>query len=373
MIAIVRKLIALGAVLAAGGAPAQAGSDFFAVGDAEIERLGVELGVVEPAQRVELAAAPATLVVPPQRHALVSAPQAGIVARLLAAEGDVVTAGQPVAEIDSVEHLERQRDYLDAVAAAELAAAQEARDRGLFDEGVIAERRLAETSVAARAAQSRLDQARAQLELSGFTRADVDRLAANRRLTARLVLRAPLAGTVVAVHRGVGGHVDALAPVLAVADLGELWLEARLPQETAAFVAVGMEAVVAPPAGTERSGTVTAVGGVVDAATQTVLVRAAIDNADGALRAGQVLTARILSSSEGDAWSVPIAALTRHGTETLLFVRTGTDVRVQRVDVIGEDGARAYLGGGLEPRARIAVSGVSALKALWLAAGEGGG
>jgi cobalt-zinc-cadmium efflux system membrane fusion protein len=366
-------LLALSVGWAATTAAAQAGGSTFEVSDAELARLGVELALPEPAEFVELAGAPAVVVVPPARQALVSAPQAGIVARLLVAEGDLVAAGQPLAELDSADYLERQRDYLDAAAAAELASAQEARDRGMFDEGIIAERRLAEASAAARAARSRLDQARAQLELAGFARADVERLAAERRLATRLVLRAPLDGTVVAVPGTVGGRVDALDPVLAIADLRELWLEARLPQERAAHVAVGMSVVVAPPARAERTGTVTAVGGAVDPATQTVLVRAAIDNADGALRAGQALTARIRANAARGAWSVPVAALTRQGDETMLFVRDGAVMLVRSVTVVGEDGARAYVDGGVDASRRIAVAGVSALKALWLSTVEEGG
>jgi cobalt-zinc-cadmium efflux system membrane fusion protein len=370
----VRRLLALGVLVVTVGAAAQTNEESFAASDAELARLGVEVGSVELAERVELAAAPAAVVVPPSRQALVSAPQGGVVARLLVAEGDVVAVAQPLAEIDSAEYLERQRDYLDAVAAAELAGTQEARDRGLFDEGIIAERRVAETSAMARAARSRLDQAGAQLALAGFTRADLERLATERRLATRIVLRAPLAGTVVAVHGSVGGRVGALDPVLAVADLRELWLETRLPQERAAGVAVGMSVAVAPPGHAELVGTVTAIGGVVDPATQTVLVRAAIDNSSGALRAGQFLTARIRAPApSGGVLVVPVAALTRHEGDILLFVRSGGDVLARRVAVLGEDGARAYVRGDLKQSELIAVAGIGALKALWLSAREEGG
>lgn len=370
----IRRIFALGIVVATVGAAAQTNEESFAASDAELARLGVEVGSVELAERVELAAAPAAVVVPPSRQALVSAPQGGVVARLLVAEGDVVAVAQPLAEIDSAEYLELQRDYLDAVASAELAGTQEARDRGLFDEGIIAERRLAETSAMARAARSQLDQAGAQLALAGFTRADLERLAGERRLATRIVLRAPLAGTVVAVHGSVGGRVDALDPVLAVADLRELWLETRLPQERATGVAVGMSVAVAPPGRAELVGTVTAIGGVVDPATQTVLVRAAIDNSSGALRAGQFLTARIRAPApSGGVLVVPVAALTRHDGDTLLFVRSGGDLLVRRVAVLGEDGARAYVRGDLEQSELIAIAGIGALKALWLSASEEGG
>jgi cobalt-zinc-cadmium efflux system membrane fusion protein len=368
------RLTALLAVATLCASTVHAAEDLFAVTNQELERLGVRLGNVEPVELMELAAAPAEVVVPPSRQALVSAPLGGVVARLLVAEGETVTAGQVLAELDSIDYLERQRGYLDTAAAFELAAAQEARDRGLYDEGIIAERRLTEATATARAARALLDQARAQLELAGLTPADLTRLAAQRRLTARIVLRAPFAGVIAAAHTEVGGRVDAFDPVFAVADLGELWLELQLPQENAALVARGMGVAADAPGGATITGVITTVGGVVDAETQMVLVRAVVENPDGLLRAGQFLRARVLARPPADgAFAVPAASVTRHEGEALLFVRSGGDVAVQRVAILAVDGERIYVAASIGRDARVAVDGISALKALWLSAAEEGG
>ncbi len=362
-------MVAVASAIAATGAMAE---DRFAVSDEQLTRLGVTLGSAEPVELIELAAAPASVVVPPARQALVSAPLGGVVARLLVADGDAIKAGDVVAELDSVDYVELQRDYLRAVAAAELNVAQEARDRELFDEGIIAERRLLETAAAARVARVELEQVRAHLELAGLSRGALERLEANRELSRRLVLRAPLSGIVTAVHAEVGERLGSLDPIAAVADLAELWLELRLPQERA--VRVGVGALVAVTVGTETLfGTVTTVGGTVDAGTQTVLVRAAVSNERGALRAGQFLRARVLARPEaGVVFAVPSAAVTRDGEFAMLFVRSGAEVVARRVDVLGDDGSLVYIG-GIGADALVAVDGISALKALWLASTEGEG
>ena len=345
----------------------------FAVSDEQLARLGVTLGTAQAVELVELAAVPAEVVVPPARQVLVSAPASGVVARLLVAEGDAVAVGQPVAEVDSVEYVERQREYLDAVAAAELTEAQETRDRSLFAEGIIAERRVNESAAASRASRTRLDQVRAQLTLAGLTGADVGKLSVQRQLTPRITLRAPFAGVVAAKHAKVGERVDTLDPVLAIADLSNLWLELRLPQESAARVAPGMLVSVAT-AGQTITGNVTTVGGVVDSATQTVLVRATVENAQRVLRAGQFLTARVLARPAGGvAYAVPVAAVTRNGSDVLLFVRTGNGVVARRIDVLADDGTRVYVASGISADAVVALEGISALKALWLAAAQEGG
>lgn len=364
---------ALGVLVAASlwsGAGSAAG-EAFTVSDEQLGRLGVLLRPAQVVEIVEYAAVPAAVVVPPARQALVNASHGGVVVRLLVAEGDSVAAAQPVAEIDSLDYVEHQRDYLDAAAAAELATAQEARDRGLYEEGIIAERRVAESAAAARAARARVDHLRAQLDLAGITEAELARLAERRELGRRIVLKAPFAGVVAAVHATVGARVDALDPVLAVADLRELWLELRVAQETAAHVVPGM-LVAAESGGTTVNGTITTVGGVVDATTQTVLVRAVVDNTRAVLRAGQFLTARVLARPEGVVYAVPGAAVTRHEGESLVFVRRNGELVAQPISVLADDGERIYVVNGLTAGSVVAVDGVSALKSLWLAAAEQG-
>jgi hypothetical protein len=105
-----------------------------------------------------------------------------------------------------------------------------------------------------------------------------------------------------------------------------------------------------------------------------VLVRATVASGGGALRAGQFLTARIRSQpSDSEAFAVPTAAVTRNGADALVFVRDGANVAVRRVEVLGDDGERVYVGDGIGPADRIAVEGISALKALWLSSSEEGG
>ncbi len=351
---------------------ADAYADSFEVSDDQLARLGVTLGPAEAVDRVEIASAPAEVVVPPSQQAVVSAPVDGVVARLLVAEGEPVTKGQALAELDSKDFLEWQRAYLDAAVATELAQAQLARDRDLNNEGIIATRRLQETQAQAHAAAVRLDQAAEQLRLTGFDKAALKALESKRRLSARLVLRAPLDGVVAAQHATVGARVDSLDAVVTVADLDTLWLELHLSQENAAHVSPGMLASV-QAGGTQLTAPITTVGRVVDPATQTVLVRAEVDNGAGALRAGQFVAARVLAPARGATYAVPAAAVTRNGDEIFVFVREPNGFAAQRIDVLAEDGARVYVTAGIDRGARVAIEGISALKSLWLATQETGG
>ena len=347
-------------------------ADSFDVSDDQLARLGVTLGAAEAVDHVEIASAPAEVVVPPSQQAVVSAPVDGLVARLLVAAGEPVTRGQALAELDSKDFLQWQREYLDASVAAELADAQLARDRDLHAEGIIAARRLQETEARAHAATVALDQASEQLRLVGFDKPALTALMSKRRLSARLVLRAPFDGVVAAQHATVGARVDSLEAVVMVADLRTLWLELHLSQESAAKVAPGMLAAV-NLGDVELTAPITTVSRVVDPATQTVLVRAAVDNGAGLLRAGQFVRASVLAPSERVTYALPAGAVTRSGEAAFVFVREPNGFAARRIEVLAEDGARIYVTAGIDGGARVAVEGISALKSLWLAMQESGG
>lgn len=352
----------------AAGASVSAQVHQLALTDAELTRLGIVLARPASVSEMDIASAPAEVVVPPTRQALISAPVDAIVARILADAGEAVTRGQVLAELEGPEFLSWQREYLDAVLEDELASAQEARDQSLFEEGIIAERRLQESRARARAGRARLDQARRQLELAGFTPAALAELAGGGSLAGRLVLRAPLDGVVLERYASVGARLSALDPLMRLGDLSELWLELQVRTEVAADVLPGMLVSVSV-GGREQRGEIRTVGRFVDDTTQTVLVRAVLEQADHRLKAGQFLSARIVAPTvSGTALAIPAAAVTRHLGEAYVFARREGAIEVVPVEVLADDGARAYVSASsLDAGARLAVEGISVLKSLWLA------
>jgi cobalt-zinc-cadmium efflux system membrane fusion protein len=368
---IFRAFIVLAGTL--GGSAVLAQSASFALADDEIARLGITLARPQAVQEMEIASAPAEVVVPPAQQALISTPVDGLIARILVAEGDAVSRGQALAELEGADFLDWQRGYLDAVVESELADAQQSRDQGLYEEGIIAERRLQETQARTRAANVRLDQARRQLLLAGFNEAALERLAQGGELVGRLVLRAPLTGVVLEGYTTVGARVAALDPVMRIADLHTLWLELHLRQELATQVAPGMRVSVTVGDRVLTS-TVTIVGSFVDAETQAVLVRAVIEDPATPLRAGQYLTASIVAPLDaGVALALPATAVTRNAGESYVFVRKEGAMEALSVNLLADDGSRVYvLADGLDSNARVAVEGISVLKSLWLASEEEG-
>ena len=364
---------ALTGLIAAVGIAGKAGADGFELSDEQLARLGVELDRPDAVESMIVATGPAQIVLPPAGQGVVSAPVAGLLTRMLVAVGDEVAADQIIAELESPELLDWQRDYLEARIEADLAALQLERDRSLRAEGVIADRRLEETEARNRAAAARLDQTQQHLRIAGFTAAEIRTLAADGRLTSRLSLRAPLAGVVTDRFAEPGARVDTMDPVAGIASLDEVWAEMHLAAEKAAGITVGMNLQIGnrPDA---IGATITVVGRVLDPATQTVLIRAVLTGDVGSLRVGQFVPAEVHAAmSDRSGYAVPATALVRNGEDAFVFVRMPDGFDVVPVVPVHEDEHRALLASGVDGTMQIAVTGTSTLKALWLTSLEGDG
>jgi RND family efflux transporter MFP subunit len=169
----------------------------------------------------------------------VRATQAGIVTAMRVGPGSAVTAGEPLALLSGPEIRAVLVSRQGAVrsAATRLTAATRAFDaekRQLA--GQLSTRQsVAAAQSAVAAAAAALQSARAQLQVA-------------RQLIA---LRAPSAGTVMAVNVGSGQRVTAGQAVLTLQPSGSLWLEASYYGQDAASIRVGMHGRFEPVSGSD--------------------------------------------------------------------------------------------------------------------------
>jgi len=308
------------------------------------------------------------VIIPPSSEHVIGSTQPGLILRLHSAAGDPVTRGQVLAEIRSPAFLSLQQEYLEAVHDYVLAAAQLERDRQLVDEGIIAERRFEETRAIAGAAAGRRAEHRQILRLAGMSDPDIEALEKEQRFRDTLSIRSPVDGVVLDLMAKAGESVDAVEALYRVANLTELWIEIHVPQEQIGLVRLGMMVAVSDCL-VDLPARVTAIGRAVDANTQTVSVRAELRGTDHGLKPGQLVDVRIVaaepSAAADDLAAVPVAAVTRSGDKSYVFVRTATGFAAHEVEQVGDSGGEYYIR-GLPREAEVAVRGVAALKALWL-------
>ena len=209
----------------------------------------------------------------PNQDAKVGALVAGKIERVLVKEGDRVSAGQPLAQLENA-------PLRDQVLQAEATVAQARAN--VENSRISAERnqRLLERGIAAR---KEVEDAKTQLAVNQATlKQNEAALSAARAQVARTTIRAPFAGTVVRRFLGIGDQVDGTGaqPVVEVANIEALELLASVPGTRLNQIRTNESFTFETPAvpGAKFSGRVVAVLPAVDPATNNGTVRIRFDN-----------------------------------------------------------------------------------------------
>lgn len=220
--------------------------------------------------------------------------------------GTRVTAGQPLAEIDSPE-LDQQLAQAKArlaqhQASAALAQSTAARWQHLFASHSVSRQEVDEKVAAAAVASADAQAAEA----------DYVRL---KDLAAYKVIRAPFTGTITARHAQVGQLVkadsDSATSLFDIADTRRLRLYVPVPQNYASQILPGMQVQLSVPERPGQHFTAALLGTstAVDQGSGTLLAQYAVENASAALLPGDYASARITLRSNPLAVSIPASAL----------------------------------------------------------------
>ncbi|RIX43632.1 MAG: efflux RND transporter periplasmic adaptor subunit [Rhodocyclales bacterium GT-UBC] len=328
---------------------------------AQIKALGIETRRLDDAANTRPGTLPARVVVPNDQMRIVSAPVGGLIEMLAVAPGSTVKRGQVLARLASPQALELQRDALQAGSQAALLQQNLKRDEQLFSEGLIAESRLQATRAAATQATAQASERRQGLALAGV---------APGKLGGPLELTAPLDGVVLEQGVQLGQRVDAATAIYRVARLTPLWLEIQAPAESATGLREGMPIRIA---GSPVSGKLIAIGRAVEAASQTVLLRASVGQGADTLRPGQVIEVEQPAGGSGQN-TLPASAIAYFQGTSMAFVQTahtkeGASFAARKVRILGQGGNQVAVD-GLKAGEEVVVKGATGLKAMLAGVGK---
>jgi len=295
----------------------------------------------------------------------------GVIEQVNVALGDRVRKGQPLLVIESVAVGEGQAAYLEARGTLDLAQRSVERVAALRQENIASEKELLEARQALDAAEIRARAARDRLV----------RLGSGDTAGGRLVLRAPLAGTVLQVHAVSGEVAKTDEPLITVGDNTALWVWADLHERDLAAVRAGqavgpLAATIAVQAypGEEFPGTVDLLSPALDEASRTVKVRIQTRNDDGRLLAGMFASVQLFLPGADDALSLPSQAVLEDEGRTFVFVHYRGDDYVRRPVVVGRRWASwVEILEGIAPSQAVVADGSFLLKSDVLRAKMGAG
>lgn len=279
----------------------------------------------------------------------------GALERVLVEIGAAVREGQTIATLDRRE-IDAQADAATAAVAVAKAGVDAAeaslssadteleRANNLFEKGALPRQRLDAADTARKAAAAQRELARASL-----AQAEAAQRRA-REVQRDTTLTSPVAGHVVERNYDPGA-IPGDAPVVVIADLRTLKLEAGVSELDTGKLKVGMPAdiVVQARPGEHFRGEIAAIAPEVDERNRHFRIEIRVVNTDATLLSGMYATARIVTASADNGVIVPREAIATRGGKRVALVVSGEAVKTVEVTEGLSDGQRVQIVAGLSP------------------------
>ncbi|QGZ38031.1 cobalt-zinc-cadmium efflux system membrane fusion protein [Pseudoduganella flava] len=323
---------------------------------AQVKENGIAVDTTRPATIRETLHLPAQIKVNAERAVALAFPAQGIVRSVLVSPGDAVRAGQGLVVLQSPDVAQWRADYGTARQRVALARSVAERERKLWDEKISARQDLDAADAAL--AEARIGEQAARQRLAALG------IAAEGEALATATLRAPQDGIVIERPAVPGMAIDPTRPLVALADLAHVWVEAAIPSDSLAQVTTGMPASVsAATLAQAQTGTVSFVGPVLGEATRMAVARVTLPNSGLRLRPGMLATVDLLGQPAHAPVTVASDAVQTIHERSVVFVRTAGGFAARTVVTGRSDGRRTEIVRGLAAGTPYAAAGSYLLKA----------
>jgi cobalt-zinc-cadmium efflux system membrane fusion protein len=335
----------------------------------QLDNLGVEFSKPQTAVLADHFQAPARVRIPPTNDYAVVPILTGTITKLGVSSGDTVSKGQPIAWVASPDFLELQDDYIDAFNQLQIKTTRFSNDTTLNEEGIVSSRRLSESKRELEDLRVSEQRLRHSMKLAGLREKEINALRDTLLLQPEMILRSPVNGVVLEEYRTAGQQVDPSQAVYRISDLSELWLEINTPFAKSIDVIPG--GIIHVTQGQSKiSATIINIGQHVDENSQTVTVRAVVEENSG-LAPGQFVTATFTKDQSEEYLLLPASSVVRKDALAYVFVQTPEGVEAREIGVVRQAQGRIVVSSGISADETVAIRGTAALKARWL--GMGGG
>jgi len=291
---------------------------------------------------------------------------AGRISRLGAGVGDLVRRGEVLAEIESAEVGQARADLVAARARSAAAEANLRRETELAEKKISSSREREVANAQAVTEQAGVRAATMRLRAIGLSPSDIEQLDRGDA-AGQVPIRAPIGGTIIERRVTLGQAVERATDAFKIADTSQVWVTLDLYEKDVGRVHAGQEVEMWTDArpGESFRGHVAFIVPVIDEATRTAKVRLEVPNPNGALQAGQLVTARVLADSARDAaevLAIPRSAVEQLEGKTVVFVKNGDGFERRSVITGSSGGDRVEIRKGLVPGELVAVEGAFLLK-----------
>jgi cobalt-zinc-cadmium efflux system membrane fusion protein len=298
-----------------------------------------------------------------ERSVQVFTPYQGRIMEVFARAGDAVKKGQVLFTVQSPDLVQAESTLISTAGQLELTTRALTRARSVYEAQGLAQKDLQQAISDQQAAEGSYKAARDALRIFGKSDAEIDRVAADRRVDSSMPVVSPIAGRITERSAAPGLLVQpgtTPAPY-AVADVSTMWMLASVAETDIPLLHLGEQVqvkVMAYPGRIFRA-KVTNIAASVDPATHRLLVRSEVPDPRGELRP-EMFAVFVISTGEAErSPGIPADGLVREGDGTMTaWVTTDRHRFVKRTVGIGmEQAGLVQIVHGLEPGELVATEG----------------
>ncbi len=298
-------------------------------------------------------------------------PVAGRVNDVLVRPGQIISAGDPLAEIDSPDFGQALADTRAAEANLRLADKTLTRARELLEHGAAAQKDVENAEAAYASAVAERDRTAARLALYGGNAKGTNEM---------YLLRSPLGGALVEKNINPGQEVrpdqmlanapNLFAPLFVVSDPAKLWVQLDISELDLPSLRVNQPLRIYSRAYTTNifDGVLDNIGDSLDPATRTVKVRGTVNNSDKLLKAEMYVTVDVVMDAAQTAQAgveIPAKAVFVRDNRSYLFVEESPGrYQRQQVKLGPEQDGMVPVFDGLRAGQKVVTDGCLLLEAL---------
>lgn len=343
------------------------------------EALGAKTAEVELQEAKKSILAFATLESPWTKHAFATSRVGGRIESLFVKPGQSVEAGQPLAEVRSLELETLQLELLSAENNLALSEKLLKQSEPLARDGVIAGRELMEAATKNAENQNAVKVARLKLLSLGRSDGEIDRLVAAKADAASraLVISSPISGVVTHADLSVGKVVEPNEHLFEIVDLSSVWVRLGILEKDTNQVAAGqrVELTLAAFPGETFPTEVKVKNLALDPKTRLGTAWGELTNPIGTepkFLQGMNGQARIVVYAPGKRTAVPSTAVIGDGAERFVLVEEestdkGSQYRKRNVIVDAVTPEQVFLRGGeVFPGDRVLTQGAQILASYFV-------
>ena len=277
-----------------------------------------------------------------------------IVKEIYVSEFEQVKKGQKLLTLKSNALLSLQRDYIESIIESQSASQNYARDLKLESEGIISTKKLLASKKLESSFALRVTLNENQLATNGFTPSMLKKLRDTHKVILEQDVRAVKSGVVYKIDVNIGEYVQSDRMMMGIYANGKRFIELSVPVKIIEDISIGNRCTFS-----KYSAKIIAIGNVVNESSQSVQVRAEIDNAKGVM-INRVYGVKIHKGVEG-AVKIKKGALVFQENSSYVFKQVDSGFDVVSVKIISEGPSCYIVKAELNTDDKLAVTSTAAL------------